>query len=45
MTSITQVMVRFPGILRLRLFNGLCPDFETIRGLVSKLSLELFYGL
>ena len=33
-TSITQVMVRFLGLLQLRLFNGLCPDFGTVRGLV-----------
>ena len=44
-TSITQVMVRFPRLLQLRLFNGLCPNFGTVRGLVSELSLELFYGL
>ena len=28
-TSITQVMVHFLGLLQLRLFNGLCPDFGT----------------
>ena len=44
-TSITQVMVRFPGLLQLRLFNGLCPNFGTIRGLVSELSSELFCDL
>ena len=38
-------MIRFPGLLQLRLFNGLCPDFETIRGLVSELSSKLSYGL
>ena len=27
-------MVRFPGLLQLRLFNGLCPDFGTVRELV-----------
>ena len=27
-------MVHFPGLLQLRLFNGLCPDFRTVRGLV-----------
>ena len=27
-------MVRFPGLLQLRLFNGLYPDFGTVRGLV-----------
>ena len=27
-------MVHFPGLLQLRLFNGLCPDFGTVRGLV-----------
>ena len=38
-------MVHFLGLLQLRLFNGLCPIFETVRGLVSKLSSELFCGL
>ena len=38
-------MVHFPGLLQLRLFNGLCPEFETVMGLVSELSSELFYGL
>ena len=33
-TSITQVMVHFPELLHLRLFNGLCPDFRTVKGLV-----------
>ena len=33
-TSITQVMVHFPRLLQLRLLNGLCLDFGTIRGLV-----------
>ena len=33
-TSITEVMVHFLGLLQLRLFNGLCPDFGTVRGLV-----------
>ena len=28
-------MVQFPGLLQLRLFNGLCPDFGTVRGLVK----------
>ena len=37
-------MVNFPGLLQLRLFNGLCLDFRTIRGLVFELSSELFYG-
>ena len=27
-------MVRFLGLLQLRLFNGLCPNFGTVRGLV-----------
>ena len=27
-------MVRIPGLLQLRHFNGLCPDFGTVRGLV-----------
>ena len=27
-------MVHFLGLLQLRLFNGLCPDFGTFRGLV-----------
>ena len=44
-TFTTQVMVHFLGLLQLRLFNDLCPDFGTFRGLVSELSLELFYGL
>ena len=44
-TSITQVMVHFLGLLQLRLFNGLCLDFWTVRGLVSELSSELFCGL
>ena len=34
-TSITQVMVHFLGLLQLMLFNGLCPDFGTVRELVS----------
>ena len=38
-------MVYFPGLLQLRFFNGLCQDFGTVRGLVSKLSSELFCGL
>ena len=38
-------MVHFPGLLHLRLFNGLCSDFGTVRGLVSELSSELFCGL
>ena len=33
-TSITQAMVHFLVLLQLRLFNGLCPDFGTVRGLV-----------
>ena len=33
-TSIAQVMVHFLGLLQLRLFNGLCPDFGTVMGLV-----------
>ena len=33
-TSIMQVMVSFPGLLQLRMFNGLCSNFETVRGLV-----------
>ena len=44
-TSITQVMIYFPGLVQLRLFNGLCPDLGTVRRLVSELSLELFCGL
>ena len=44
-TCIAQVMVHFPGLLQLRLFNGLCPVFETVRGLISELSSELFCGL
>ena len=41
-------MVHFPGLLQLRLFNGLCPDFGTVRGLVSELSYNysvVYYGL
>ena len=38
-------MVHFPGMLQLFLFNGLCPDFGTLRGLLSELSSELFCGL
>ena len=45
LTSIAQVMVCFQGLLQLRLFNVLCPDFGTVRGLVSELSSELFCGL
>ena len=44
-TSITQVIIRFTGLLQLRLFNGLCLDFGTVKGLVSKLSSEVFCGL
>ena len=44
-SSITQVMVRFQGLLQLILFNGLCPDFGTVRRLVSELSSGLFCGL
>ena len=35
----------FLGLLQLRLFNGLCPDFGIVRGLVSELSSKLFCGL
>ena len=38
-------MVHFPGLLQLRLLNGLCPVFGTVRGLVSEVSSELLYGL
>ena len=38
-------MVHFLGLLQLRLFNDLCPDFGTVRGLVSEPSSELFCGL
>ena len=38
-------MAHFSGLLQLRLFNSLCLDFETVRGLVSELSLELSCGL
>ena len=41
----TQVMVHFPGLLQLRLFNGLCPYFGTVRGLVFELSSKLSCGL
>ena len=36
-------MVHFPGLLQLRLFNGLCPDFRIVRRLVSELSSELLW--
>ena len=32
----------FPGTA---IVNGLCPDFRTVRGLVSEVSSELFCGL
>ena len=35
-------MVHFLGLLQLRLFNGLCPDFGTVKELVSEVSSELF---
>ena len=35
----------FTGTATVRLFNGLCPDFGTVRELVSELSLELLCGL
>ena len=38
-------MVNFPRLLHLRLFNGLCLVFGTVRGLVSELSSELFCDL
>ena len=38
-------MVPFLGLLKLRLFNGLCPYFGTDRGLVSELSFELLCGI
>ena len=38
-------MVHILRLLQLRLFNGLCPVFGTVRGLVSELSSELFYDL
>ena len=44
-TCTAQVMTHFSGLLQLRLFNGLCPDFGTVRGLVSELSSKLFCGL
>ena len=37
-------MVHFLGLLQVRLFNGLCPDFGTVRGLVSELNSVLFCG-
>ena len=43
--SISQFMVHFSGLLEPMLFNGLCPDFGTVRGLVFELSLELFCDL
>ena len=45
LTYTAQVMVHFPGLLQLGLFNGLCPDFGTVRRLVSELNLGLFCGL
>ena len=38
-------MVHFPGLLQLRLFNGLCPDFRIVRRLVFEPSSELLCGL
>ena len=38
-------MIHFLGLLQLRLFNGLCQVFRTVRGLVSELSSELFCSL
>ena len=38
-------MVHLSGLLQLRLFNSLCPVFGTVRGLVSELSSEIFFGL
>ena len=38
-------MVHFLGLLQLRVFNSLCPDFGTVSGLVSELSSKLLCGL
>ena len=38
-------MVNFPGLLQLRMFNGLCPIFGTVKGPVFELSSELLFGL
>ena len=41
-------MVHFSGLLQLRLFNGLCPNFGTVRGLVLNLVQNysmVYYGL
>ena len=38
-------MVNFLGLLQLSMFNGLCPDFGTVRGLVFELSSELSCSL
>ena len=38
-------MVHFPGLLQLRLFNGLCLVFRIVKELVFELSLELLCGL
>ena len=38
-------MIHFPRLLQLRLFNGLCLVFGTVKGLVSEHNLELFCGL
>ena len=37
-------MVRFSGLLQLRLFNGLCIDFWTVKGLVFELSSKYSLG-
>ena len=34
-------MVRFSRLLQLRLFNGLCPDFGTVRGLVFLIEFRI----
>ena len=35
-------MVRFPRLLQLRLFNSLCPDFGTVRGLFFLTEFKTF---
>ena len=36
-------MVHFPGLLQLRLFNGLCPVFGIAMELVSELGSKLLW--
>ena len=43
-TYIAQVMVHFPGLPQLRLFNSLCPDFGPGFWLVNRGILDLCYS-